>query len=164
MATLIDKTDAGLIGDICERRRNRPDELLEILHEVQGREGYISDEAVRVIADQLNLSQAEVYGVVTFYDDFRREQPGRSVIKICRAEACQAVGSEALAAHAEAQLAAKTGAKSADGAYHLDAVYCLGNCALGPAVMIDGKLYGRVSSERFDFLVSQQAARKASDS
>ena len=161
MATLIDKTDADLIGDICRRFRNRPEALLEIMHELQAQVGFISKSAVRAIADKLNLSQAEVYGVVTFYHDFRREPPGRTIIKICRAEACQAVGSEALAAHAEKILSVKTGAKSADGAVSLDAVYCLGNCALGPTVMINDELYGRVTENRFDELVSLLGADEA---
>ena len=163
MVTLIDKTDVETINEICEERRNRPDELLEILHEIQSRTGFISTDAMRVVADRLNISQAEVYGVVTFYHDFRREAPGRVVVRICRAEACQAVGSETLAEHAEDRLGVKFGANSASGDYSLDAVYCLGNCALGPAVMINGALFGRVTSERFDSLILQRPPVDASE-
>ena len=134
------KTVKG-IGQICAGHDSRPDALLEILHEVQHAFGYLSKETLTEIADVLNISRADIHGIVSFYDDFRREPQTGPCVKICRAEACQAVGGEVLAAHAN-----KTGVDSHD-------VYCLGNCALGPAVMIDDELYGRVDAQRFDVLL-----------
>jgi len=154
MVVLIDKTDDQPIRRICSRHENRPDTLLEILHDVQHTQGFIGDGALRTIADALNISRAEIHGVISFYHDYRREAPARHVVKICRAEACQAVGSEALAAYAEAKYGCVTGGKSPDGQIGLKAVYCLGNCALGPAVMIDDELYGRVTPERLDGLTA----------
>ncbi len=126
---------------ICARHGNRPDALLEILHEAQSEFGYLSKDTLVQIAGALNISRADIHGIVSFYDDFRREPQTGPCIKICRAEACQAVGGEAVAAHAK-----KTGIKTHD-------VYCLGNCALGPAVMIDDELYGRVDTQKLDTLL-----------
>lgn len=124
--------------------------LLVILHAVQEELGCIDAEAVPVLADALNLSVAEVHGVVSFYKDFRSTRPGRATVKICRAEACQAVGADALVEHAKTRLGVGFGATTSDGAVTLDEVFCLGNCALGPSVQVDGRLYGRVGPERFD--------------
>jgi formate dehydrogenase subunit gamma len=142
------------VRDICEAHGNRPDELLEILHDVQDAVGFVPETLSAVIADALNLSRAEVYGVISFYHDYRREAPGRHLIKMCRAEACQAVNGPEVYRHAQQRLGAKFGETSADGNYTLDAVYCLGNCALSPAIMIDGNLYGRVDKERFDAIIA----------
>jgi formate dehydrogenase subunit gamma len=101
----------------------------------------------------LNLSRAEVHGVISFYHDFRTEPPGRHVLHVCRAESCQAVGAEGLLAHACARLGVELHGTSADGAVTLEPVYCLGNCALSPAVMIDRNLYGRMSEQRLDTLL-----------
>ena len=155
MAALIDKLDHETARAICGRRNNKPDALIEILHEVQSEEGYLSDEALRTIADALNISRAEIHGVVSFYHDFRRSAPTGKIIKLCRAEACQAVGSEELAAYAEKTLSMKSADTPSDGGVALEAVYCLGNCALGPAALVDDKLYGRLTSERFDALVKK---------
>ncbi len=130
---------------ICARHGNRPDALLEILHEVQSEFGYLSKEALIQIADTLNISRADIHGIVSFYDDFRREPQTGPCIKICRAEACQAVGGEGLA-----QYAHDTGIESHD-------VYCLGNCALGPALMIDDELYGRVDAHKLATLLKARA-------
>ena len=127
--------------------------LLPILHEVQDRLGYIPLESLPAIAKALNLSRAEVHGVVTFYHDFRREPAGRRVVRICRAEACQAVGAGALEAHARRTLGVGLHQTTADGAVTLEAAYCLGNCACGPSVMVGDDLHGRVTPERFDALV-----------
>jgi formate dehydrogenase subunit gamma len=127
--------------------------LLPILHAVQAEFGYVDAAAVPVLADVLNLSVAEVHGVVTFYKDFRREPPGRVTVRICRAEACQAVGADRVLAHAEASLGTKAGATTEDGAVTLDEVFCLGNCALGPTVAVGDRLHGRVSPARFDALL-----------
>ncbi len=124
------------------------DALLEILHEIQHQLGYVPAEAVPILADTLNISRAEVHGVITFYHDFRDKPAGRCVVKLCRAEACQAVGCESVAAEAERLLGAQFGETSPDGAVTLETVYCLGNCALGPSALVDGELYGRVTAER----------------
>jgi formate dehydrogenase subunit gamma len=138
---------------VCEAHGNRPDELLEIFHALQGELGFIPEPTLPVIANALNLSRAEVYGVLTFYHDFRRSPPGRHQVKMCRAEACQAMHTDEVCAHAEQKLGTKFGETSPDGQYSLDAVYCLGNCALSPAMMIDGDLYGCVDKKRFDAII-----------
>ena len=137
----------------CAAHDNRPDELLEIFHELQAELGFIPQSALQVIASALNRSRAEVYGVLSFYHDFRQAPAGRHVVKICRAEACQSMHTEVVCAHAEKKLGAKFGETSEDGTYTLEAVYCLGNCALSPAMMIDGNLYGRVDKQRFDAII-----------
>lgn len=147
---------------ICAAYGNRPDELIEILHALQHDLGYVPKSAIPAIAHALNLSRAEVHGVVTFYHDFRQEPPGRHVVQICRAESCQSMKGEQLCNHAERSLKAGFGETTADGEVTLQAVYCLGNCALSPAMMVDGKLYGRVDPRRFDAIINsvrKEAAR-----
>ncbi len=138
----------------CAVHGNKPDELLEILHALQHDLGYVPESTLPVIANALNLSRAEVHGVVTFYHDFKREPQGRHTIKICRAEACQAMGTDKLCDHAVKKLGTELGGTSKDGNYTVEAVYCLGNCALSPAVMIGDDLYGRVDPKRFDEIVA----------
>jgi len=135
------------------RHRHRPGPLLEVLHAVQDALGHVPDVVVPFIAHELNLSRAEVHGVVSFYHYFRRTPPGRQRVSVCRAEACQAVGGRALEQHARQRLGIDFHETSRDGAYSLDAVYCLGNCAAGPSVMIDGELQANVTPERFDQLI-----------
>jgi formate dehydrogenase subunit gamma len=144
-------TEARAIA-ICAAHGNQASELLEILHDIQHEIGHVPESTLPVIASSLNLSRAEVYGVITFYHDFHREPVGKHVIKICRAEACQSMGTNELCNHAQKKLA-KFGETSADGKFTLEAAYCLGNCALSPAVMIDEKLYGKVDAKRFDEIV-----------
>ena len=139
----------------CAAHGNKPDELIEILHDLQHELGFVPEAALPAIANALNLSRAEVYGVVTFYHEFRREAPGRHVIKICRAEACQAMGTDRLCEHAEKTLGTEIGSTSKDGKYSIEAVYCLGNCALSPAIMIGEELYGKVDPKRFDAIVAK---------
>lgn len=127
--------------------------LLPILHEVQDRLGYVPKESIPVIAKALSLSRAEVHGVVTFYHHFRQQPAGRHVVQVCRAEACQALGANALVEHAKQSLGVDFHETTADGAVTLEAVYCLGNCACGPSVMVGDDLHGRVTHERFDALV-----------
>lgn len=134
--------------------RPRPGCLLEVLHAVQAELRYIPPAAIPLIAELLNLSRAEVHGVVTFYHHFRHDPPGRHTLRLCRAESCQSMGGDALAAHARARLGIDFKQTTSDGAITLEAVYCLGNCACSPAVMIDEELFGRVSPERFDELVA----------
>ena len=128
--------------------------LLPILHALQDEFGYIPDAAVPYVAKVLNLSRAEVHGVVTFYHDFRRKPAGRHVLKLCRAEACQSAGGEALAARAEAALGVATGDTAADGSVTLEAVYCLGLCATAPSAMIDGRIVGRMDEARLDAIIA----------
>ena len=130
-----------------------PGALLPILHALQDEFGYVDKAAIPLVASALNLSHAEVHGVVSFYHDFRHEAPGRHVLKLCRAEACQSMGCEKMIRHVEDRLGVKLGSTTDDRGFTVEAVYCLGNCALSPAVMLDGKLYGRVSSEVADFLI-----------
>ena len=127
--------------------------LLPVLHAVQAAFGFLPASAVPVIAQGLGISRAEVHGVVTFHHDFRDMPPGRRVIKLCRAEACQAVGARALADHAQARLGIGWGETTADGAVTLEPVYCLGLCACGPAALVDGQVAGRLTPEGFDRLV-----------
>jgi formate dehydrogenase subunit gamma len=139
---------------ICAQHGNKPDELLEILHDLQHQLGHIPEPTLPVIARALNRSRAEIYGVVTFYQDFKRHPIGRHVIKICRAESCQAVGTEELCRHAEQSLNTKLGGTTADGSITIEEVFCLGNCALSPAIMVGEKLYGMVDPHRFDEIVA----------
>ncbi|MFJ2993027.1 formate dehydrogenase subunit gamma [Pandoraea sp. NPDC087047] len=127
--------------------------LLPILHDVQEAFGYVPPDAVSVIANALNLSRAEVHGVITFYHHFRTSPPPRHVIQICRAEACQSMGADALVAHAERALGCAMHSHSGDVA--LEPVYCLGQCATSPAITIDDKLHARVTPEKFDRLVAR---------
>jgi len=142
---------------VAFRHGNRPDALLEILHDLQEELGFVPEAALPVLAKALNLSRAEVHGVVTFYHDFRRAPAGRHVVKVCKAEACQAMGGRALAAAIEKSLKISFGQTSADGAVTLEAVYCLGNCALSPAIMVDGRLVGRVDAAKFEAIAVEFA-------
>lgn len=131
--------------------------LLPALHALQDRFGCVTPEALAVVADVFNVSRADVHGVVTFYDWFRTTPPGRRTLRICRAEACQAMGANALAAHVRARLGIDFHATTADGAVSLEPAFCLGNCACAPAVMIDERLHGRVSPARLDALLAAAA-------
>jgi len=139
---------------ICEAHGGRPDELLEIFHAVQAELGFVPEQTLPVIADALNLTRAEVYGVLSFYHDFRSAPAGRHIVKMCRAEACQAMHTEEVCRHAEQRLGTRFGETSPDGEFTLQAVYCLGNCALSPAMMIDGDLFGCVDKKRFDAIIA----------
>jgi formate dehydrogenase subunit gamma len=147
--------EATAAREIALRYGNKPDALLEILHDLQADLGFIPEAALPALAKALNLSRAEVHGVVTFYHDFRREPAGRHTIKICRAEACQAMGGNELAAMIERFLQVKLGQTTADGAITVEAVYCLGNCALSPAMMVDGRLVGRVTPATFEKIAAE---------
>jgi formate dehydrogenase subunit gamma len=136
-----------------------PGALLPVLHALQDEFGYVDDRAIPLIMDALNLSRAEIVGVIHFYHDFRTEPGGRSLLQVCRAEACQSMGCEALVEHIEERAGVAMGETTEDGALTLQDVYCLGNCALSPAVMLDGRLYGQVSARRVDALL--EGARAA---
>ncbi len=130
----------------------RPEMLVQILQAIVARRGWIPEDTIRQLAFELNLSRADVYGVVKFYHDFRTEPPGRHIVKICQAEACQAMGSRELTRHACESLGAAMHGTVDD--VTLEPVYCLGNCACAPAVMIDNRTYGRIDTARFDALVA----------
>jgi formate dehydrogenase subunit gamma len=142
----------------CSALKATAGPLMPILHAVQHELGFVPHDAVPVIARELNLSIAEVHGVLTFYHYFRKEPAGRHVVHVCRAEACQSVGAAAIEAHAKRSLGIDFHGTTKDGAIQLEPVYCLGNCALGPSVMIDHRLHGRVSAERFDELMADARA------
>jgi formate dehydrogenase subunit gamma len=145
------QTDAVL--GICAELKAMAAPLIPILHAVQEKVGFIPKDAVPLIARELNLSIAEVHGVVTFYHYFRQQPGGRHIVHLCRAEACQAVGAAAVEAHAKRSLGVDFHGTTRDGAITLEPVYCLGNCSLGPSIMIDHELHGRVSAQRFDELM-----------
>jgi formate dehydrogenase subunit gamma len=132
------------------QHRNMAGALLPVLHAIQKTLGCVPAVAVPRIAHELNLSRAEVHGVISFYHYFRQQPPARHTIYMCRAEACQAMGSRALEAHAKKKLGIGFHETTADGAFTLEPVYCLGNCACSPSVLIDGELHGRVDAQRFD--------------
>ena len=143
-----------IIAQQLEQYRDMPGGLLPLLHAIQTAIGYVPAESVAEIAAALNLSRAEVHGVISFYHDFRSEPAGRHVLQICRAEACQAMGSRALEAHAKNTLGIDYGDTTADGATSLQPVYCLGNCACSPSVRIDDDVHARVDAERLDALLA----------
>ena len=147
--------EQSTVLEACMRLKGLPGALLPILHSVQEALRFVPKDAVPLIARELNLSVAEVHGVVSFYHYFLQERPGRHMKHLCRAEACQALGSVALEGHVKTKLGIDYHGTTSDGAITLEPVYCLGNCALGPSLMIDEQLHGRVSVERFDALVTQ---------
>jgi len=149
MATL-DPTTRDTVLRIVDRLKDKAGALLPILHAVQEALGFIPPEAVTLIAGELNLARAEVHGVVTFYHFFRTHPPGKHTVYVCRAEACQSMGSRSLEAYARKKLAIDFHETTADGRYSLEPVYCLGNCATSPAIMVDETVYGRVTPQRLD--------------
>lgn len=142
------------IRRLAEARAGEPGALLPILHAIQDRLGHVPEVAVAVVADVLNLSRAEVHGVVTFYHFFRSAPPGRKTLYVCRAEACQSMGSRALESYARKKLGVDFHETTSDGRFSLEPVYCLGNCACSPAVMVDETLYGRVTPQRLDEILA----------
>jgi formate dehydrogenase subunit gamma len=149
-----DERIAGIVARLKEARGA----LLPILHAIQGEFGHVPPAAVPIVADGLNLSRAEVHGVVTFYHDFRHKPAGRHVLKMCRAEACQAMGCEALVERAESRLGVACGSTSADGRVTLEPIYCLGLCATGPSAMLDGRVVGRLTPAKLDALLKEAGA------
>jgi formate dehydrogenase subunit gamma len=150
--------DADQARAIAMAHRDVPGAMLPILHALQEAFGYVDEKAEPIIAEVLNITRAEVHGVVTFYHDFRRRPAGAHTLRLCRAEACQSMGGEALAARAEAALGVAPGETTADGKVTLEAVYCLGLCALAPSAMIDKRVIGRLDAKRLDGLIAE--ARK----
>jgi formate dehydrogenase subunit gamma len=151
--------DKAAIVSIVDSLKHQRGALMPILRRIQDDLGWVPPEILPLIAHELNLSRAEVHGVASFYHDFRHEPPGRNIVRICRAESCQAMGAVALADHARKRLGIDFGDTSADGSFSLEAVYCLGNCACSPAVVINGEVIGRVTPERFDTAISSLVRR-----
>jgi len=134
---------------------HRPGGLLPLLHEIQDRAGFVPPDLVPQIARAMHLSIAEVHGVISFYHHFRSTPPGRHVVRVCIAEACQSMGAARLMEHARASLGVDLHETTGDGAVTLEPVYCLGNCACSPAVLVDNDLVGRVDAKRFDAIIGQ---------
>ncbi|WP_051821190.1 formate dehydrogenase subunit gamma [Streptomyces sp. SCSIO 75703] len=147
-------TEAAITA-IAAAHRGRRGPLLPILHAIQAELGHVPEETAALLARELNLSRADVHGVISFYHDFRREPAGRTTVRICRAEACQALGSEALVARARERTGISLGETTADGSVTLEQVFCLGNCALGPAVQVGDRLHGRMDPDRLRTLLDE---------
>jgi formate dehydrogenase subunit gamma len=152
-----DVTVESVVRSAAAGHRGQRGALLPVLHAVQDELGHVPQEAIPVLADEFNLSRADVHGVVTFYHDFRREPAGRTTARICRAEACQALGADGLVAYAR-ESGLTLGETTADGAVTVEQVFCLGNCALGPSVEVNGRLYGRVGPARLGSLLDGTAS------
>lgn len=147
------KQEDTSLEDIITELRDQPGALLPVLHSIQGHFGFISKAAQNQVAEALNLSSAEVHGVVSFYDDFKTDPTARHTIHICRAEACQSVGGRQLEQHFKNQLGIDYHQATEDCQVQLEPVYCLGNCACGPSIKIDNKIHGRVTPDRADNLI-----------
>jgi formate dehydrogenase subunit gamma len=147
--------NAEIARAIVNERSATPGALLPILHALQDEFGCVPREAEPLIAEILNITRAEVHGVVTFYHDFRHEPAGRHVLKLCRAESCQARGSDALAARVQERLGVSFGETTRDGRVTLDAVYCLGLCSVSPSAMLDGKIHARLDARKIDALLAE---------
>jgi len=145
-------------ASVIDDMRGLEGPLLPILHGVQAEFGYVPAQSLPVIAEALNISNAEVHGVVTFYHDYRRAPAGRHVLKICRAEACQSMGSDAVAARMEQLLGIRFGETSADGSVTLEAVYCLGLCACAPSALLDGRPIGRLDQDAIEEIAAEVRA------
>lgn len=150
--------DAEVARDVIASHGATEGPLLPILHDLQSIFGHVPREAVPLLADALNLSRAEVHGVITFYHDFRTEPAGRHVLKLCQAEACQSMGARDLAEHLRRRLDIGLHETTADGRITVEPVYCLGNCACAPAALADGELVGRIDAKRLDRLVDAMEA------
>jgi len=158
--TAFNEQNRQLISDTIARLQYEPGALLPILHGIQDQLGYIPSEAVTMIAEALNQSSAEIHGVISFYHQFRTTAPGKHTVQICRAEACQSMGSRQLEAHAKETLGIDFHQTTADRTVSLEAVYCLGNCACAPSVRVNDDVVGRVTPEKFDQLVEQLQSQK----
>ncbi|KAA0098503.1 formate dehydrogenase subunit gamma [Mycolicibacterium sp. P1-18] len=152
------RTVAEVVTDTVAALDGQRGALLPILHAIQETLGCVPREAVPVLAERLNLSRADVHGVISFYHDFRSEPAGRTTVKICRAEACQAVGSSRLVDHVRDRYGMELGETRSDGALTVDQVFCLGNCALGPTVQVGERLHGRVDAAKLTTLIDSALA------
>ena len=143
-----------VVENVVESHHDRIGALLPVLHAIQDMFGFIPPEAIPLLAGGLNLSRAEIHGVMSFYHDFRSEPPGKHIVHLCRAEACQAMGAYGLEQHARERLGIDYGETTNDGQFTLEPVYCLGNCACSPSIRINDEIHARVSPEKFDELIS----------
>ncbi len=143
------------VQNITTALKDKPGALLPILHAIQDTLGFVPDESIPTIAKALNLSRAEVHGVISFYHYFRNTKPGKNTIHLCRAESCQAMGGKHLENHVKSRLGIDFHETTADGQFSLEPVYCLGNCACSPAMQIGTEIYGRVSTESFDTTINE---------
>jgi formate dehydrogenase subunit gamma len=155
IAVVYESWDAERAAEIIAELKSHEGATLVILHAMQEAFGYVPQDAIPMIALALNLSRAEVHGVFTFYHEFRKAPAGRHVLKLCRAEACQAAGGDALAERAEKQLGISVGDTRADGVVSLEPIYCLGLCATAPSAMLDGRLIGRLTEAGLDGLLAE---------
>jgi formate dehydrogenase subunit gamma len=146
--------DVDLARTLIDLKRDTPGPMLPILHDLQEQFGYIDDRAIPLLADALNISRAETLGVVSFYHDFRRSPVDGRMLKLCRAESCQAMGCEELVSHLEARHGIKVDGEDDRAELHVESVYCLGNCALSPAALLDGEPIGRLDRDRIDAIVA----------
>lgn len=146
-----------LVHSVVDAHRHLRAPLLVVLQEIQDRIGYLDHDVIPLVAAELNLSRADVHGVVSFYRDFRTEPAGRLTVRVCRAEACQSVGGEQLMAGLERELGIKAGQTTPDGSTTLDSVFCLGNCALGPSGQINGRVHGRLDLDRVRDIMRSEA-------
>jgi len=151
----LDATQAQTLHAILAAHRGMEGALLPILHAVQEAFGHVPEAALPLIAQDQAISRAEAHGVLSFYHDFRTEPAGRTVLKLCRAEACQTVGADALADHAKGKLGIDWHETTANGAVTLEPVFCLGLCACGPAAMVNGKLVGRADAAKLDAILEE---------
>jgi formate dehydrogenase subunit gamma len=156
----MDSESSRCVDDALTRLKDVPGGLLPILHAIQDDLGYVPPDSVPVIAKALNLSRAEVHGVVSFYHHFRTAKPGRHVLQVCRAEACQSMGADKLAAQIREHLGIDFHETTVDGNLTLEPVYCLGNCACAPSVMLDGEPQGRMTAERVEALIASVGAAR----
>lgn len=159
-ADALPSNHADTVQRIVADMKERPGPLLEVLHAIQAALGYVPEGAVPLVAQGLNISRAEVHGVVTFYHYFRRTPPGKHVVSLCRAEACQSMGADALAEHVKSRLGVDFHETTEDGQFSLEPVFCLGNCACSPAAMVDGELLGRLTPERIDAVIAARSGKK----
>jgi len=153
--TTTGEATTAVVREIVANHRSQRGALLPILHAVQEALGCVPQETIPVLADELNLSRADVHGVVSFYHDFRSEPAGRTTVRVCRAEACAALGAERLVAHLQARYGVPLGETSWDGSLTAEQVFCLGNCALGPAAQVNGRLHGRLDETRLSSILEK---------
>jgi formate dehydrogenase subunit gamma len=144
-----------IVDSTIEAHHEKVGALLPVLHSIQDKLGHVPKEAVPMIAQAMNLSRAEIHGVMTFYHDFRSEPAGENIVHLCRAEACQAMGARELERHVMESLGIGYGETTADGLVTLEPVYCLGNCACTPSIRINDEIHARVSSEKFNELLKR---------
>jgi formate dehydrogenase subunit gamma len=152
--------DVDLARTLIDRKRATPGATLPILHDLLEQFGYIDDAAIPLIAEALNISRAETLGVVSFYHDFRRSPLDGPVLKLCRAESCQAMGCEDLVSHLAVRHGVKVDGADESSAIHVESVYCLGNCALSPAALLDGDPIGRLDPDRLDAIVATAQGKR----